>query len=125
MRTDTPPQVRLADYSPFPFRLSHVSLDVRLHPNATRVTSAIRMTRSGAADAPLRLDGEKLTLKWVRINGRTLAGDELAVDAEGLTIRNPGDDFLLEIETEIDPESNTELSGLYMSSGRYCTLSRG
>ncbi len=121
MRTDTPPQVRLSEYRAYPFRISQVSLDIRLNPSATLVQSRLALTRTGAADAPLRLDGEKLVLKSVRIDGRTLSGDELSVDAEGLTVHAPGDDFILEIETEIAPEENTELSGLYMSSGRYCT----
>ncbi len=121
MRTDTPPQVRLSEYTPYPFRFLHVALDIRLHPTATRVVSKIRVARKTAEAAPLRLDGEKLVLRSVRIDGRALAGEELIVDADGMTIQTGDSEFLLEIETEIAPESNTELSGLYMSSGRYCT----
>ncbi|HEV7694240.1 MAG TPA: aminopeptidase N, partial [Hyphomonadaceae bacterium] len=77
--------------------------------------------RTGEADAPLRLDGEKLLLKSIRIDDRTLGDQDFAVDAEGLVIFKPGDAFTLEIETEISPETNTELSGLYISGGRFCT----
>ena len=47
----------------------------------------------------------------------------LAVDAEGLTVAaaHVPDGFVWEAETEIDPEANTALEGLYMSRGMYCT----
>jgi aminopeptidase N len=121
MRTETPPQVRLADYKPYPFQVLQVRLAFRLEAGATTVVSQLRLRRTGAADEPLRLDGEKLTLKRIEINGRQLSSDEYLIDAEGLTIDRPGDEFELEIETEISPETNTELSGLYMSSARFCT----
>ena len=72
-------------------------------------------------DTPLRLDGEKLTLKSIRINGQPLADEDFAIEPEGLVIFRPGDVFTLEIETEISPETNTELSGLYISGNRFCT----
>jgi aminopeptidase N len=64
------------------------------------------------------LDGEKLT-RWIR--STALSTDEYKLNAEALTLEWPGDTFTLEIETSISPETNTELSGLYMSSGRFCT----
>jgi aminopeptidase N len=121
MRTETPPPVRLVDYRPFPFRIEQVRMIFRLAPTATQVISELEMRRTGEADAPLRLDGEKVLLKSVKLNGQTLGDEDFAVDAEGLTIFKPGDAFKLEIETEISPETNTELSGLYISGGRFCT----
>jgi aminopeptidase N len=121
MRTETPPPVKLADYRPFPFKIEQVRLLFRLDPAATLVVSELQVRRTGELDGPLRLDGEKLLLKSVRIDGRTLADQDFAVDAEGLVIFRPGNDFKLEIETEISPEANTELSGLYISGNRFCT----
>ncbi len=121
MRTETPPPVRLADYRPFPFRIEDVRLLFRLEPMATHVLSELNIRRTGDADAPLRLDGEKLLLKSIKIDGQPLPDQDFAVDAEGLVIFKPGDAFRLEIETEISPETNTELSGLYISGGRFCT----
>ena len=41
---------------------------------------------------------------------------------DGLTIAQPPHrPFTLEIETLVDPQANTQLSGLYRSSGNYCT----
>jgi aminopeptidase N len=121
MRTETPPLVRLTDYRPYPFRVAQVRLVFRLDPAATSVVSTLSIQRVGQHDEPLRLDGEKLTLLRIAIDGRPLAGGDFVVDAEGITIPKPGDAFDLEIETEISPETNTELSGLYISGGRFCT----
>ena len=121
MRTETPPPVRLADYEPFPFRIADVRMLFRLHPSDTRVVTQLSLERTGAADAPLRLDGEKLTLKSIKLNGAELSADDFIADEESLTVLRPGDAFRLEIETSISPETNTELSGLYVSSGRFCS----
>ncbi len=121
MRTETPPPVRLADYQPFPFRVDSVRMLFRLHPSDTRVVTELAIVRTGAKDAPLRLDGEKLALRSIRLNGLALGVDDYTADEESLTVFRPGDAFRLEIETSISPETNTELSGLYVSSGRFCT----
>ena len=121
MRTETPPPVRLAEYRPFPFRIEQVRMLFQLEPADTHVVSELTIRRTGDADAPLRLDGEKLTLKAIRINGQPLTDQEYAIEPEGLVIFKPGDVFTLEIETDISPEANTELSGLYISSNRFCT----
>jgi aminopeptidase N len=121
MRTETPPPVRLVDYQPYPFRIESVRMLFQLHPTDTRVVSKLTVKRTGAAGADLRLDGEKLTLKSIRLNGVALEADGYEANDESLTVFDPGDAFTLEIETRISPETNTELSGLYTSSGRFCT----
>jgi aminopeptidase N len=121
MRTETPPPVRLADYTPFPFRIEQVRLVFRLDPTDTHVVSELSIRRTGDADAPLKLDGEKLTLKSIHINGQALSDQDYAVEPEGLTVFKPGDVFTLQVETSISPEANTELSGLYISGNRFCT----
>jgi aminopeptidase N len=93
----------------------------RLHPSETRVVTELSVTQTGANGTPLRLDGEKLTLRSIKLNGMALGVDDYVADEESLTVFSPGDAFRLEIETSISPETNTELSGLYVSSGRFCT----
>jgi aminopeptidase N len=121
MRTETPPPVRLTDYRPYPFRIEQVRLRFQLEPGETHVHSELSIRRTGDLEAPLRLDGEKLVLKSIRVDGRPLTDSEFTVDAEGLVIHRTGDAFKLQIETEISPETNTELSGLYISGNRFCT----
>ncbi len=44
------------------------------------------------------------------------------IDPDSLIIHQvPGSLFCLEIEVQINPENNTSLSGLYLSSGNFCT----
>ncbi|MEM1297755.1 MAG: aminopeptidase N, partial [Pseudomonadota bacterium] len=126
MRTDQNPDqtpTRLADYTPPGWLVDHVKLVFDLAPSATRVRAAIRFRRnagdSGGAD--LELDGRKLTLVSTAVDGRDVTADCL-VDREGLRLAGPlPDEFLWECETEIDPEANTELEGLYLSKGMFCT----
>jgi aminopeptidase N len=118
-----PNTVYLADYQPYPFVLDQVHLTFRLAPRATRVLARLSFApnpaRPGRHD--LRLHGEKLALISVATGGRSL---QPVVDSEGLTIAAadlPEGAFMLEIEVEISPETNTALEGLYMSKGMYCT----
>ncbi|MEI9963561.1 MAG: aminopeptidase N [Caulobacteraceae bacterium] len=121
MRTDTPTPVRLSDYRPPAFLIEETALDFRLEPKATRVASRLTVRRNGEHADPLVLDGVRLTLKSVAIDGRTLEPADYEVTAEHLTIPDAPDAFTLAIEVEIDPEANTYLEGLYMSGGRFCT----
>ena len=117
--TSDPQPVHLADYRPFPFRVEGVDLTFRLDPSATRVLSRLRLVRQAPGD--LRLDGERLELLSLSLDGRPLA---VAPDATGLTIPAaliPDAPFTFEAEVRIDPAANTALEGLYMSGGMYCT----
>jgi aminopeptidase N len=121
MRTETPQPIRLADYRPPAFLIDDVSLDFDLAPNATRVKAKLNVRRNGEGDEPLKLNGERLKLLSVALDGRPLSEAERSLDDEFLTIRDAPDAFVLETEVEIDPESNKALEGLYMSGGRFCT----
>ena len=51
-----------------------------------------------------------------------LPADSYVATPDQLTIAQPPHEpFTLEIETLVDPSANTQLSGLYRSSGTYCT----
>ena len=121
MRTDQPVPVRLVDYTPPDFLIDTVDLDFDLVPTATRVKAKLKVRRNGAHDRPLRLNGERLKLISVALDGRALGDNAYTVDDEWLTVAETGDAFILETEVEIDPQGNTALEGLYMSGGRFCT----
>src|SRR5690606_28641079 len=78
-------------------------------------------TADAAAGAPLVLDGEALTLVQINIDGQELAASDYTVSPTSLTIPDPGPAFSLTTVVEIRPQDNTELSGLYRSSGNFCT----
>ncbi len=121
MRTDIPQTVTLQDYTPYPYALDTVTLDFDLNPDATRVKAKIHVRRTAEQSAPMVLDGEKLTLINISIDGTPLADDQYEVTDTALTLLSPPAAFTLETDVEIAPSANTALSGLYMSGGRFCT----
>ncbi len=120
MRTEEPRTIALKDYRQPAYRISEVSLTFALDPAATRVTSIMKLVRSGQPE-PLVLNGEHVQLISVAMDGRVLKGSEYRVDAETLTIDQTPDQFTLEVVTEISPAANTALEGLYVSKGIFCT----
>jgi len=118
-----PQPTYLSDYRPPAYRVTHTELSFDLDPDATRVKARLHLERhpQGEAGTPLVLDGEQLTLKSIAVDGQPLAPDEYAVDAAGLVIHRVPQAFLLDTEVEIAPDANTALSGLYRSSGVFCT----
>jgi aminopeptidase N len=124
MRDESPRPVRLAEYRPPAFLVDDVFLEVELDPNATRVRGRLSMRRNpayGEADAPLVLDGEKLELEAVRLDGEPLSPNRYQVDDRHLTVADVPDAFTLETVSRCDPQANTALSGLYLSNGIFCT----
>jgi aminopeptidase N len=121
MRTDTPQPIRLADYRPPAFLIDEVILDFLLEPQATRVKAKLAVRRNPQGSGPLVLDGVRLKLISVAIDGRALDPSAYEVTDEHLTVAAPPEVFTLETEVEIDPRGNTALEGLYMSGGRFCT----
>ncbi len=126
MRTETPPLIYLKDYRPSDYLIDSVELDFKLAPKATNVSSKLAMRANPDVDqagAPLVLDGKAIKLKSVYLDGKKLVKDEdFEVSDEDLTIfKVPAQPFRLEINTQCNPEANKALSGLYRSSGNYCT----
>ncbi len=124
MAKDAVMSVRLEDYRPADYGIDTVDLDIRLSPQATRVTArlALRPQPGTAPGTPLVLDGDELKLTGLKLDGVPLAAGRYSASAQRLEVTSPpAGPFTLEIDTEIDPEANTKLMGLYRSSGTYCT----
>src|SRR6266403_2274073 len=124
MRTDQDQPVRLADYQPPDWLVETVERDVSLHPTATRVRARlkVRPNPSARAAAPLTLDGDGLTLKSIKLDGRPLSADSFTATPDKLSIPQPPQRAcLLEIETLVDPTANTQLTGLYRAGATYFT----
>jgi aminopeptidase N len=115
-----PQPIRRADYRPPDFRVAHLFLDFALEPRATIVRSRMEIVRQ-RGDTPLVLDGSRLELLSVAIDGRPLGAGEYSAEAGRLTIPGIAARATVEIVTRIDPEGNTTLDGLYRSSGSFCS----
>ncbi|MBN8939956.1 MAG: aminopeptidase N [Rhizobiales bacterium] len=124
MRSDQARPVKLSDYRVPDHRVTTVELDVALHPTATRVVARLTVERhpKGRPDAPLVFDGDEIRLVSLTLDGGSLESPAYEATPERLTIhRPPAGPFTLTIETTVDPEANTQLMGLYRSSGTWCT----
>ena len=68
------------------------------------------------------LDGDALSLRSIKLEGETLPQEQYVATPDRLTISQPPQrPFRLEIETVVDPSTNTQLQGLYRSGPTYCT----
>ena len=121
-----PPQpVRLADYQPTAYLIETVDLVFELGAKDTRVKSRLGIRRNPAVaerGAALHLDGEALELMSLALDGEPLGANRYQLKPEGgLILADVPDAFTLDVETRIAPQSNTALSGLYVSGGNFCT----
>jgi aminopeptidase N len=126
MKTQEPRTVYLKDYRRPPFLIDAAELQVRLAPSATEVASRLQVRPNDAtgrtAPGPLALDGEKLQLLSVAVDGTALSEGEYTVTERALTIaKPPAGPFTLELRTICDPQANKALTGLYRSGSLYCT----
>ena len=119
MKDAAPQPIHLADYAPYSHVVESVHLTFRLHPTATRVLSRIRFAPDPDAPAqPFFLHGEALNLISASIDGAPVTPSPAP---DGITVDVPDGPFTWEAEVEIDPQANTSLDGLYLSSGMFCT----
>jgi len=125
----TPKTIRLEDYRPSDFFIDKTELRFKLKPEKTIVYTKMAMrpnrdTNPGAT-APLVLSGEDLWLKTVSMNRKRLSDSEYNIKDKTLSINKielEGQGvFTVETEVEINPAANTNLTGLYISEGMFCT----
>ena len=129
MKTEQPPKtepatIRLADYTPPPYRIESVDLTFDLDPKATRVKAVMKIASAhdrAKGVLPLALDGEKMKLLSITLDGKPLQDTAYELSDHSLTIPLPPMAFTLETEVEIDPEANKALEGLYVSRDVFCT----
>lgn len=122
---DTKPQaIFRKDYQSPAYLIETTDLDFVLGEEFTVVRARLGMRpgdATGDGPVPLVLHGEELDTIAVSIDGRKLAEDEYTLSDEKLELTPPAGPFILETEVRIKPHENTALSGLYKSSGNFCT----
>lgn len=110
------------DYRQPDFTIHQIYLDVQLDPEQTIVTSTLSIMRKNAEATTLRLDGHSFEFLSIKFNGEPFK--EYQKDDEALTLNLadfPADQFELEIQTKLNPSTNTSLQGLYQSGEGICT----
>ena len=141
MRTETPHAIYLKDYAPPAWLIDRVDLHVAICDGHAEVRSKLACRRNPAAvdaGADLVLNGEELALQEVGIGSPGVPGTPLrgqvtalapsrySLDDDRLTIHGVEgaalpDSFTLETLVRIEPDNNTQLSGLYRSKDGYFT----
>ena len=123
-----PQEILLSKYKEPDYTIDKVHLSFKLIPKATVVKSRLRLNLknrvSSHSKPPLVLHGKGLKLLYLAIDGKELDKHEFKLSIDQLEISNKSiqcDVFELECHTEINPQDNTELEGLYLSNGIYCT----
>jgi aminopeptidase N len=122
MRTDTPQTIYRKDYTAPTYQVETVELGFDLDPARTIVANRMTLRRNpDSVRRDIELYGEDIELVAIRLNGKTLDESAYAIEGTVLRIPNAPDTVTLEIETMCVPESNTTLSGLYVSNGNFYT----
>jgi aminopeptidase N len=111
------------DYRPPNHLVKKISLSFSIFADKTLVTSIAHCIRNpkGENNGALQLFGADLKLISIKIDDRMLEAKDYKISDEELTIENTPDDFVLKVETEINPKANTALEGLYASGNMLCT----
>ncbi|WP_188259570.1 aminopeptidase N [Azospirillum tabaci] len=125
MDKGTPKAIRLQDYRPPAHLIDTVDLFFDLGEEVTTVRAQLGLRRNpvrdDAATQPLTLDGQRLELVSVALNGQPLGDADYTVTPDHLTVHSVPETFTLETVVRIKPQENTALEGLYKSSGNFCT----
>jgi len=112
------------EYTAPDYSVDSIDLRFELGDEVTIVTS--RMALRAAYDTssgkrPLVLNGKNIVLRALTLDGIALDQGRFSVTAELLTIQNVPAVCTLEVITELRPQDNTSLEGLYRSAGMFCT----
>ncbi len=116
-----PQAVYRKDYQAAEFSITQVHLTFELGEEETLVSAVLNFKRADNSDAPLVLHGEELDLRELQINGTDVDSSSYTVSASTLSVANVPNEFELRSVVSIKPQENTSLSGLYKSSGNFCT----
>jgi len=111
----------LADYQPPNYLIKAVDLTFELSSNKTLVTSVLTIERQSNDYRPLILNGEQLTLISIALNQDKMSAEHYYVNDDSLEVITQEKSFTLTIVTEVNPEKNTSLEGLYKSGNAFCT----
>ena len=121
MKEGQPKLTRLDEYAFPAYVTDETRLKFDIEDGRTRVSSELDIRKVREDSTEIYLNGEELELVSVSVDGRRISENEYSVDDFGMTIFGLGETHTIRIVTEIVPEQNTALEGLYKSSAMYCT----
>ena len=124
----TPAEKFRKDYEKVPYTVDDIHLTFRLGEETTTVESEMTMKalNMNGHKKDVYLNGrDDVVLKSISINGAEVEKSLYQVDGEGLKLSAEAvpdeDGWKMKIVTEIKPQDNSLLEGLYKSSGNFCS----
>ena len=123
MKEATPRTIYLKDYKKPAYLIPELYLDFIINDDYTTVKSKLTVEANYDEKLvqPLILNGEKVELVSVKIDGEAIDASDYQVTEDQLTVNPNVKNFTLEIETKIEPQNNKALEGLYQSGDIFCT----
>ena len=118
---DQPIAIHLKDYQEPNFKINSVELTFELFEEYSTVNSVMSISNVENAATTLELNSIDLELEKLSIDDIEVDALNYSYENELLSIRNVPNEFTLKIQNKIYPAQNTELEGLYLSSGIFCT----
>ena len=124
MKQKYPQTTYLKDYTPPPFLVDKVDLEIDLGEEWSTVKARLCFRCNPdfeGENSTLVLDGQNMELQKIRLDNLEMNPNHYSVDESHLTITGVSKKFELETEVRIQPQNNTELEGLYKSGQIFCT----
>jgi len=112
------------EYSAPDYNVDSIDLRFDLGEDSTLVTSRLLLRSEydvSLGIRPLVLNGKNITLRGLKLDGAPLDPIRYSVIDDLLTLHEVPSVFTLEVMTELRPQENTSLEGLYRSAGMFCT----
>jgi len=109
------------DYKEPTYFIPEVELNFDINNESVLVYNKMKVKKNGNHKSNLVLEGVNLKLLKLLIDGKKLAEKDYTRSEENLIIKVSREEFIVEIETEINPSENTSLMGLYKSDDILCT----
>jgi len=122
--SDSPQTIFLKDYQVPEYLIKTVDLFFKLDEDRAVVTAELAIYKNPESTAQsqcLVLVGKDVKLLELTIDDSSVVTNQYELVGETLKINQVQDQFRLKIITELEPQNNTALEGLYKSSGMFCT----
>lgn len=124
--SETPVRQFLKDYRQPNFLISETHLTFEIHDNSVLVTNEMKLIRKEAGPLILTGPGPSLRELYLQLPNsdlkRCLPAQDFQIEGDHLTLLNFAEDsFQLKVVTELKPDENTTLLGLYKSGTGLCT----
>ncbi|MDP6430924.1 MAG: aminopeptidase N [SAR324 cluster bacterium] len=124
MKHNSPQTTYLKDYTPPPFLVDKVDLEIDLGEDWSTVKARLCFRSNPDfkdENSTLVLDGQNMKLQKIHLDNMQMNPNQYSVDESHLKITNVPKKFELKTEVRIKPQNNTELEGLYKSGEIFCT----